>query len=740
MAWRYRKRIKIAPGVYINLSKSGVSTTIGTKGASVNIGKNGTYLNTGIPGTGLYNRRKLSGNNNSYTSTKATNQSTSFEQNGCLWWGGTVLILILICVICSVPLSFGLFLILTIAGLFLSVILAAIFGTKEKPNKLPSISSSVAENQNNESFQSTINSDLWNDKDPLFVEVAQFVVLHQSASTSQIQRQFSIGYDRAGRIIEQLEEAGIIGSFSTRNIAANPWGALEEAGTIGPLSTDTGREVLVDSEGLSHILNNREKSNEMEPSSNTFITEEQFNLIKTETENLCNFLSLITRKTNVRKLCDSVLVFKNEDDSDWKVSDKIRYAMISDIYKCFLGLGHKFESENHENLGLYLFVTKFVSPDTDITFENYSFYKSHLRDSLKGVLDIAKQLVDNSPLPSNQFIIQNILGRYNKDYQLQYMTLLYRFTSAVAKADGKVSEQEAQWLSDIMKSKDDVETNLSSEINQTKELDSDVFPMDELQKLIGLSSVKEEIQRLTNFIKIQQIRKEKGLKESKVSYHCVFTGNPGTGKTTVARIVAGIYKELGIIKKGHLIETDRAGLVAEYVGQTAVKTNKIIDSALDGVLFIDEAYSLIQSTSNDYGHEAISTLLKRMEDERDRLIVILAGYSENMQDFIDSNPGLQSRFNRYIDFQDYTSQQLFDIFMLNVKKHDYTINQKAQEKLKKLFENAIENKDENFGNARYVRNIFEKTLENQAMRLASLTNLSKEILSEINEMDIPIAE
>ena len=414
--------------------------------------------------------------------------------------------------------------------------------------------------------------------------------------------------------------------------------------------------------------------------------------------------------------------------------------MISDIYKCFLGLGHKFESENHENLGLYLFVTKFVSPDTDITFENYSFYKSHLRDSLKGVLDISKQLVDNSPLPSNQFIIQNILGRYNKDYQLQYMTLLYRFTSAVAKADGKVSEQEAQWLSDIMKSKDDVETNLSSEINQTKELDSDVFPMDELQKLIGLSSVKEEIQRLTNFIKIQQIRKEKGLKESKVSYLCVFTGNPGTGKTTVARIVAGIYKELGIIKKGHLIETDRAGLVAEYVGQTAVKTNKIIDSALDGVLFIDEAYSLIQSTSNDYGHEAISTLLKRMEDERDRLIVILAGYSENMQDFIDSNPGLQSRFNRYIDFQDYTSQQLFDIFMLNVKKHDYTINQKAQEKLKKLFENAIENKDENFGNARYVRNIFEKTLENQAMRLASLTNLSKEILSEINEMDIPIAE
>ena len=158
---------------------------------------------------------------------------------------------------------------------------------------------------------------------------------------------------------------------------------------------------------------------------------------------------------------------------------------------------------------------------------------------------------------------------------------------------------------------------------------------DQLQELIGLNSVKDEIQTLTNFIKIQQARADKGIKNSSISYHCVFTGNPGTGKTTVARIVANIYKELNIIKKGHLVETDRSGLVAEYTGQTAVKTNKVIDSALDGVLFIDEAYSLC-GDKNDFGAEAIATLLKRMEDDRDRLVVILAGYSSEMQEFINS--------------------------------------------------------------------------------------------------------
>jgi stage V sporulation protein K len=258
----------------------------------------------------------------------------------------------------------------------------------------------------------------------------------------------------------------------------------------------------------------------------------------------------------------------------------------------------------------------------------------------------------------------------------------------------------------------------------------------ELDTLVGLASVKEEINTLSNFIKIQQKRKEQGLKSSSVSYHCVFTGNPGTGKTTVARIVAQIYKDLGILSKGHLVETDRSGLVAEYVGQTAVKTNKIIDSALDGVLFIDEAYSLI-GTGQDYGKEAIATLLKRMEDNRDRLVVILAGYSKEMQDFINTNPGLQSRFNRYIDFPDYSAEELLQIFEKNVEKFDYKLQKEALVAMSEYFQHAVENKDANFGNARFVRNLFEKSIQNQAMRLSSQPNITEEILSILKSEDFP---
>lgn len=258
-----------------------------------------------------------------------------------------------------------------------------------------------------------------------------------------------------------------------------------------------------------------------------------------------------------------------------------------------------------------------------------------------------------------------------------------------------------------------------------------------LESLIGLNSVKDEVNRLTNFIKIQQVRANEGLKTSPISYHCVFTGNPGTGKTTVARIIAEIYKDLGILAKGHLVETDRSGLVAEYVGQTAVKTNTIIDSALDGILFIDEAYSLVTGSGNDFGLEAISTLLKRMEDDRDRLVVILAGYGDEMKTFIDSNPGLQSRFNRYIHFNDYSVNELVDIFQLNVAEHDYKLSDGAAELLKSYIENAVANKDKNFGNARFVRNLFEKTLENQASRLAFEGKITKGMLQEIKTEDIP---
>ena len=265
----------------------------------------------------------------------------------------------------------------------------------------------------------------------------------------------------------------------------------------------------------------------------------------------------------------------------------------------------------------------------------------------------------------------------------------------------------------------------------------DTDPYQELEDLIGLDNVKQEVKSLANFVRLQKQRQEKGLKTPKLSYHLVFTGSPGTGKTTVARIVARIYKDLGILKKGHTVETDRSGLVANYVGQTATKTNAIVDSALNGVLFIDEAYALVpENSSQDYGQEAISTLLKRMEDDRDKLVVIIAGYTNEMKRFIDSNPGLQSRFNRYINFPDYTAGELVKIFHMYMKKNQYTISDEANEMLKEKLEYAVEHKDRNFGNARYVRNIFEKAIQQQANRLEGQTGLSDRQLTEITLSDI----
>ena len=263
-------------------------------------------------------------------------------------------------------------------------------------------------------------------------------------------------------------------------------------------------------------------------------------------------------------------------------------------------------------------------------------------------------------------------------------------------------------------------------------------PYQELDELIGLGSVKEEVRSLANFVKLQKQREAKGLKTAKVSYHLVFYGSPGTGKTTVARIVGRIYKDLGVLKKGHTVETDRAGLCGQYVGQTGPKTDSVIVKALDGVLFIDEAYSLVPEggAGNDYGQEAISTILKRMEDYRDRLVVIVAGYKNEMQRFIDSNPGLQSRFNRYIDFPDFSSGELADIFKMYMKKNQYTLSKDAEEYLKERFEYAVAHKDRNFGNARYARNVFEKSIQAQANRLAGESNLDKDKLTELTVEDL----
>ncbi|HIK54648.1 MAG TPA: AAA family ATPase [Synechococcales cyanobacterium M55_K2018_004] len=261
-----------------------------------------------------------------------------------------------------------------------------------------------------------------------------------------------------------------------------------------------------------------------------------------------------------------------------------------------------------------------------------------------------------------------------------------------------------------------------------------------LNDLVGLDNIKEEVKTLTNFLKVQKIRTERGLAQTSVSLHSVFCGPPGTGKTTVARLMGQIFHGLGFLKKGHLVETDRAGMVAGYIGQTSKKVDDLVNSALDGVLFIDEAYSLVpEEGGRDFGQEAIDALLKRMEDNRDRLVVIVAGYTDEMVSFIESNPGLKSRFNRYFYFNDYKPEELLAIFEKLCEKSHFKLTPDARTQLQKLFEELYLNRDRSFGNARMVRNLFEKTIERQANRLAVLSDLSDELLTTLLPEDIPMA-
>ena len=258
---------------------------------------------------------------------------------------------------------------------------------------------------------------------------------------------------------------------------------------------------------------------------------------------------------------------------------------------------------------------------------------------------------------------------------------------------------------------------------------------EELNSLIGLDLVKREVDNLINLVTINKLRRDHGLKVEELSLHMVFSGNPGTGKTTVARIMSRIYRSLDILSKGHLVEVDRSGLVAGYVGQTALKTQEAVQKALGGVLFIDEAYALTTRGPQDYGQEAVETLLKAMEDHRDDLIVIVAGYIELMEEFVESNPGLESRFNRFIHFPDYTVEEMMGIFRMRCEKAGYTLAPEAGDELKRIL--AEKSKDSiGFGNARGVRNLFEKALSRQANRLAAMGQLTREQLMEIRAEDL----
>jgi len=260
----------------------------------------------------------------------------------------------------------------------------------------------------------------------------------------------------------------------------------------------------------------------------------------------------------------------------------------------------------------------------------------------------------------------------------------------------------------------------ASAASATEKPDFDAL-MAQLEALVGLDDIKRDVKSLISLIKVRKMRTEAGLPCPDLSLHLVFMGNPGTGKTTVARILSGLYAAIGVLSKGQLVEVDRSGLVAGFVGQTALKTQEVIQSAMGGVLFIDEAYALANGSDNDFGQEAIDTILKAMEDHRDDLVVIVAGYTEPMDRFINSNPGLQSRFNKYFYFEDYTGEQLMAIFDSMCKKNSYVLTEDARETAVRFFNDLFANRDENFGNARDVRNLFEDMVVRQADRLSALT-------------------
>ncbi len=258
----------------------------------------------------------------------------------------------------------------------------------------------------------------------------------------------------------------------------------------------------------------------------------------------------------------------------------------------------------------------------------------------------------------------------------------------------------------------------------------------ELDALIGLEEVKRDVKSMVNLIKVRRLREENGLPVAPMSLHLVFTGNPGTGKTTVARLLGGLYAAIGVLEKGQLVEVDRSGLVAGYVGQTALKTQEVIKSALGGVLFIDEAYSLAAGGENDFGREAIDTLLKAMEDHRDELVVIVAGYDAPMEKFLSSNPGLESRFNKYIHFPDYTGEELMQMFLLQCKKNGYALSGEADAKARAMFDELYQRRSGNFGNGRTVRNLFEDAVVRQSNRVAAMEAPGREELMTFLPQDL----
>ena len=373
----------------------------------------------------------------------------------------------------------------------------------------------------------------------------------------------------------------------------------------------------------------------------------------------------------------------------------------------------------------------------------------HLRDAITEYLDNSREKISKLHDAVDESVKQGLdrsfaeIVRVVNALELPPLLIFYyefltrEVCGAFSHMDGTVSSKENRFIQYLLRQISVICDDHSCAAGQSYALAQEKFEevLAELDELIGLAEVKEKVKQTANFARIQQHRIVQGLKPIPTSYHSVYTGNPGTGKTTVARLMGRIFKALGVLKKGHLIECDRSALVGEYVGQTAPRTNAVVDSALDGILFIDEAYSLVKE-HEDYGQEAIETLLKRMEDNRDRLIVIVAGYPEEMEKFVGSNPGLHSRFTRFIEFPDYGPQELCRIFALMFRKNGLALTPELREKVLHHFIHLHQERTGNFGNARLVRNCFETVVNAQATRLASSGTFDSKALTLLEAQDL----
>ena len=374
----------------------------------------------------------------------------------------------------------------------------------------------------------------------------------------------------------------------------------------------------------------------------------------------------------------------------------------------------------------------------------------HLRDAITEYLDNSKEKISklhdavaDSVKEGLDRSFAEMVRVINKLELPPLLIFYYQFLTrevcqAFANMDGDLSSKENRFIQYLLRQISVIcEDYDATSAGQSRAVAEEKLEqvLQELDELVGIATVKDKVKETANFARIQQLRIAQGLKPIPTSYHSVYTGNPGTGKTTVARLMGRIYKSLGVLKKGHLIECDRSALVGEYVGQTAPRTNAVIDSALDGILFIDEAYGLVKE-HEDYGQEAIETLLKRMEDDRDRLIVIVAGYPEEMDRFIHSNPGLQSRFNRFIEFPDYTPLELCRIFALMCRKNGLTLTPASKEKVLHHFACLHKERGENFGNARLARNCFEAVINAQASRLSASGTFDTRALTVLEAQDL----